>query len=59
MALKGVLRYIKGTLELKLFYKSRNNSVITSLADADWSGDITDRKSTSGLCLFVYGNIVV
>jgi len=26
--------------------------------DADWAGSITDQKSTSGYCTFVWGNLV-
>lgn len=58
IALKRVLRYIRGTLELKLVYKCKSSSVISGYADADWGGDTTDRKSTSGFCLYVYGNII-
>lgn len=57
-SLKRVLRYIKGTLELKLVYNDKSKNIITGYADADWGGDTTDRKSTSGFCLYVFGNIV-
>lgn len=59
VALKRVLRYIKGTLNLFLVYKKNNiDTVVTGYADADWGSDTTDRKSTSGFCLFVFGNII-
>lgn len=56
-SLKRVLRYIKGTLELKLVYENKSK-IISGFADADWGGDAIDRKSTSGFCLYVFGNIV-
>lgn len=58
IALKRVLRYIKGSIELKLTYCKKNKDVLTGYADADWGGDTTDRRSTSGFCLYVYGNLV-
>lgn len=59
VSLKRVLRYIKGTLELNLVYANKSDNIISGYADADWGGDTTDRKSTSGFCLFVFGNVVL
>lgn len=49
-ALKRVLRYIKGTLNLCLVYTRSKNCVdiITGFVDSDWAGDRVDRKSTGG-----------
>ena len=48
-ATKRVLRYLKGTVELGVFYK-RGEDVGELLAytDNDYAGDTDDRKSTSG-----------
>jgi hypothetical protein len=35
-----------------------NDIVITGWCDADWAGDKSDRKSTSGNCIFINGNLV-
>jgi len=52
VGVKRVLRYIKGTLDYGLLYKTTNrNGEVSDLrgyADADWAGDVTTRKSTSG-----------
>lgn len=50
---KRVLRYLKGTIdtELCLGYDDRN---LECFVDADWAGDVSDRKSTSGY-LFKFG----
>ena len=48
-----MLRYIKGTLDLSIVFKNKSDTVISGYADSDWGGDTTDRKSTSGFCLFV------
>ncbi|KAK9686340.1 hypothetical protein QE152_g37261, partial [Popillia japonica] len=58
VCLKRVLRYIKGTVDLRIVYKLYNDIMLTGYADADWAGDTTDRKSTSGYCFLIYGCIV-
>lgn len=61
-AAKRVLRYLKGTCELGLmFQKSKekcNNFTITGYVDADWGGDIKDRKSYSGYMFKVGSNMI-
>lgn len=47
-ALKRVLRYVKGSLDLKLIFKPDNMNNLCGFVDSDWGGDIYDRKSTSG-----------
>lgn len=34
------------------------NKNIEASTDANWAKSITDRKSTSGYCTFVWGNLV-
>ena len=49
--LKGILRYLKGTVDLKLVYRknpNQNFDLFTGFVDSDWAGDKTDRKSTTG-----------
>ena len=48
VALKRILRYLKGTSNYGLSYKGDVGGEITGYSDADWAGNITDRKSTSG-----------
>lgn len=60
VALKRLMRYIKGTLNLKLTYKTpdEENGVVIGYADADWDGDCIDRKSTSVFCFYVNNNLI-
>ena len=59
-ALKRVLRYVKGTLNLNLIFCSENESpVFQGFVDADWGGDLKDRKSTSGYLFKIFGCTVV
>ena len=56
-AVKRIFRYLKGTSNYGLFY-GKSSSPCTGYSDADFAGDLHDRKSTSGYC-FVYGNAVI
>ncbi|XP_058726895.1 secreted RxLR effector protein 161-like [Vicia villosa] len=52
-AAKRILRYIKGTTNFGLHYCSSNNYEIVGYSDSDWSGDLDDRKSTTGFVFFM------
>jgi hypothetical protein len=54
-AAKRILRYIKGTLDHGLFYTLGLIS-LSAFSDADWAGDPNDRRSTSGLLVFLGHN---
>jgi len=41
-----------------LLYKKSDNRNIEIYTDADWAGNIIDRRSTSGYCSYVWGNLV-
>ena len=56
MACKRILRYIKGTLTHGLSFKP--TSVLSLEGFADWATNLDDRKSMSGLCIFLGGNII-
>lgn len=46
---KRVLRYLKGTMNLVIFYKkSSQEKELKAYTDNDYAGDVEDRKSTSG-----------
>ena len=47
-ATKHVLRCLKGTIDLRLTFLKNSNLDIVGDSDADWSGDLNDRKSTTG-----------
>ncbi len=50
-AVKCVLRYVKGTKSLGLFYQPSQDTSIAIYSDADYAGDLDERKSTSGYML--------
>ena len=57
-AVYSILRYLKRTPGRGLLFKSRGHLQIETYNDADWVGSIVDRRSTSGYCSFVGGNLV-
>ena len=47
------------TQDLKLTYcRNKSSEVLSCYVDADWAGDVTDRKSTSGYIIKMYGNVI-
>ena len=56
VAAKRVLRYIKGTTDYSLVYKSDKESRLIGFCDSDYTGDQDDRKSTSGYIFFLGSN---
>ena len=57
-AVYRILRYLKSTPGKGLFFKKGEQRTIEAYTDADWAGSVTDRRSTSGYCTFVWGNLV-
>ena len=58
VAMKRILRYIQGTLELG-FHLHRTSPVdLTVYSDADWAGCPETRRSTSGYGVFLGDNLV-
>jgi len=52
-AVKRIIRYIKGTLDLGIWYPMGTTLDIIGYSDADWAGSADDRKSTSGACFYL------
>ena len=57
-AVNRILRYLKGTPGRGLLFESNKHLVIDGYCDADWASCLDDRRSTSGFCVFVGGNLV-
>ncbi|XP_019241156.1 PREDICTED: uncharacterized protein LOC109221148 [Nicotiana attenuata] len=52
-ATKRILRYLKGTQDLVLYYPSGDNFNLIGYADADYAGYLVDRKRTFGMAHFL------
>jgi hypothetical protein len=57
-AVNRILRYLKGCPGRGLLYTKQGNLQVECYTDADWAGSLDDRRSTSGYCTFVGGNLV-
>ena len=53
-----ILRYLKGTLFHGLFYSAQSPLVLRAFSDADWVGNPTDRKSTTGYCFLLSSSLI-
>lgn len=53
-----ILRYLKGSPGKGLWFRSNGHLEIDGYSDADWGSCLDDRRSTSGYCVFVGGNLV-
>ena len=53
-----VLQYLKGTPRKGILFKRNGGLVLEAYTDADYARSIVDRKSTSGYCTFLGGNLV-
>jgi hypothetical protein len=57
-AVYHILRYLKTSPGLGLFYSAGHQSGLSCFTDADYAGSQTDRRSTTGLSTF-YGNHLI
>ena len=54
IAIKRVLRYIKGTMNYSInYYRSNDSHYISAYTDADYAGDLNTAKSTSGYIFYL------
>ena len=51
-AVKRIFRYLKGTIDLGLWYPSKDSFTLKAYLDVDWVGSVDDRKSMSGGAFF-------
>ncbi|KAK2966616.1 hypothetical protein RJ640_025301 [Escallonia rubra] len=51
---KRILRYLKGTIDLGIFYLASSDMKLVGYNDSDWARDVDDRNSTTGF-VFYFG----
>jgi histone deacetylase 1/2 len=57
-AVKRVLRYIQGTLQLGISIRKSGSVELSAYSDADWAGCPDDRRSTGGFAIYLGPNLV-
>jgi len=58
VAAKRVLKYLKGTTEVGLWYPSEVTLNLVGYSDSDFAGYKVDRKSTSGTCHLLGSSLI-
>jgi hypothetical protein len=53
-----ILRYVKGTMFHGLHFSSHSSLELWAYSDADWAGDPTDRRSTTGYCFLLRTSLI-
>lgn len=53
-----ILQYLKGTPGRGILFRRNKGLALEAYTDADYAGSIVDRRSTSGYCTFLGGNLV-
>ncbi|GMP24209.1 hypothetical protein CsSME_00001553 [Camellia sinensis var. sinensis] len=53
-----ILRYLKSSPGKGLYFSKHDHLRVEAYTDADCVGSLIDRRSTSGYCTFVGGNLV-
>ena len=57
-AILRIFRYLKGTIFDGFQFSSHSSLALQAYSDADWAGDPTDRRSTTGYC-FLLGDSLI
>uniref|UniRef100_A0A2N9GQ59 Uncharacterized protein n=1 Tax=Fagus sylvatica TaxID=28930 RepID=A0A2N9GQ59_FAGSY len=57
-AVLRILRYLKGTLFHGLHFSAQSPLTLRAYSDADWAGDPTDRRSTTGYCFLLGSSLI-
>ncbi|RVW52517.1 Retrovirus-related Pol polyprotein from transposon TNT 1-94 [Vitis vinifera] len=57
-AVYRILQYLKKSPGRGLYFKKTSSREVEVFTDADWAGSLTDRRSTTGYCSYVWGNLV-
>jgi hypothetical protein len=58
VAVKGILRYVSGTIDMGLHIVKSPLMHVHGFSDADWAGSLDDQCSTEGFAIFLGSNLV-
>jgi len=57
-AAKRILKYLKGTTNVGLWYPCESNIILSGFSDSDYAGCKLDRKSKSGTCHLLGSSLI-
>jgi hypothetical protein len=57
-AVKRILRYLPDTIDYGLRFIKIGSLLLSAFSDADWAGNLDDRRSTGGYAIFLGGNLI-
>ncbi|XP_058194818.1 uncharacterized mitochondrial protein AtMg00810-like [Rhododendron vialii] len=57
-AVYRILRYLKSAPGKGILFYNHGHLRLEAFTDADWAGSVDDRRSTSGYCTFLGGNLI-
>jgi hypothetical protein len=57
-AVKNLMRYIRSIITYRMKYSKGVNLILSLYSDADWVGQLVDRKSTSGSTGMLYNRVI-
>jgi hypothetical protein len=55
---KRIFRYLKGPIDLGLWYPSKDSFTLKAYSNVDWAGSVDEKKITSGGALFLGESLV-
>jgi hypothetical protein len=55
IAVKRIFRYLQGTLQFKLRFEGLSSQDVVGYCDADWAGDLEDKRSTTRFVFMMEG----
>ena len=58
LCVKRILRYLKQTISYGLLLSCSNSFTFQAFSDADWAGDIDDRRSVGAYCIFLGSTLI-
>ena len=58
LCVKRILRYLKQTISYCLLLSCSNSFTFQAFSDADWAGDIDDRRSVGAYCIFLGSTLI-
>ncbi|GKV42316.1 hypothetical protein SLEP1_g49726 [Rubroshorea leprosula] len=54
-----IIHYVKGILFHGLHFSANSSPVLCAYCDADWAGDPSNHRSTTGYCLFLGNSLIL